>query len=98
MAIHLPDNPRLAAKVIDAEAQNSARRTERGIMGVLFGVAKEKPGNIAGFVIIISCLMIIHLARIASDPELPKRELITLFASLIQGALGYVFGSIKSGD
>jgi hypothetical protein len=39
--LDLPDNPLIAEKVLDHES----RRREGGLMGTLFGMSTEKPGN-----------------------------------------------------
>lgn len=96
MAIQLPSDPNIATKVLEAESQKTARSLERGLMGIIFGIAKEKPGNIAGFAIIVSCGMIVFLALLPPVADFPKKELITLFGSIITSALGYVFGAVKN--
>ena len=67
-------------------------------MGYLFGIAPEKPGNIAGFAIIASIMMIAVLAFWAPRGDVvPLRELYTLFGVVITIALGYVFGKGQGG-
>lgn len=62
-------------------------------MGYLFGNSANQPGNVAGFAIIIACVMVAVLLFAPTSPDVPKRELLTLFASIVPGALGYYFGS-----
>jgi hypothetical protein len=90
--IDVGNDSRLKGKLIDAETQHAARRIERGAMGWLLGLGDEKPGNVAGFAILIACLMIIALGLINFGPDVPRRELIMLIAGIIPGSLGYYFG------
>lgn len=90
--LELPKNLALRGKVIDAQIEHESRRLDRGIMGAILGSGSDKPGNLAGFVIIISCLMILALAWLATPDSVPWRELIMIFASAIPTALGYFFG------
>lgn len=66
-------------------------------MGMLFGGATEKPGNIAGFAILISFIGIMALLIAPESASFPKREALTLFGGIITGALGYLFGRATSG-
>lgn len=95
--IDLPSDKELAGKIVEAETQHTARKMEMGWVGRLFGGATEKPGNIAGAVIVLSMMMI----AVASfwppnDPQFPRRELFTLFGGLATLALGYLFGRSNS--
>ena len=82
--IELPEDPKLAGKILDAQARSETRRQEMGWGGKLFGNANEKPGNIAGFAILFSILMIAALVFLApSDKQIPFNELYTLFGGII---------------
>ena len=91
--IELPDDKELAGKIVEAETQHTSRKMEMGWIGRFFGGATEKPGNIAGAVIVLSIAMI-AMASFASpgDQQFPRRELFTLFGGLATLALGYLFG------
>lgn len=67
-------------------------------MGILFGHSNEKPGNIAGFAIIVACVMIGIIGWLPASPDFPKRELLMLFAGVVPGALGFVFGRSGKSD
>jgi hypothetical protein len=52
----------------------------------------NKPGNIAGFAIILSTVMI-ALAMFAPLPaDVPRRELFVPFFGLLTSAFGFLFG------
>jgi hypothetical protein len=57
--LELPDRPELASKLVESHTRQSERRLEMGIIGALFGKMQEKPGNVAGFAIIVSLLLLI---------------------------------------
>lgn len=94
----LPNDPKLASKVLDAKHANTAKRIERGAMGVVLGAGKEKPGNVVGFAIIIACVMILVLAKLDFPPDVPRKELIMLIAGIIPGSLGYYFGYLTGAN
>lgn len=97
MKFHLPDDPKARGEIVKAQAQKEARQTEMGAVGMMFGGAAEKPGNIAGFAILIAFLGILVLIIAPESGTFPKREAITLFGSIITGALGYLFGRSANG-
>jgi hypothetical protein len=90
--LELPKNLALRGKVIDAQIEHESRRLERGIMGAILGSGPDKPGNLAGFAIVVSCFMILALAWFAKPDTVPWRELIMIFGTAIPTALGYFFG------
>lgn len=99
--VQLPEDPKLAGKILDAQHAQAAQRIQRGAVGWLLGSGKEKPGNVAGLAILLACLMIILLAKLDMAADVPRKELIMLIAGIIPGALGYYFGFLtgaKSGD
>ena len=64
-----------------------------GIIGLLLGGANEKPGNIAGFVIVVSiCAIFVVLLWFPDNASLSKKDAVTFFGGIITLALGYVFG------
>jgi hypothetical protein len=87
-----PNDPRLQGKILDAKHAHTSQRIARGVMGLVLGVGKEKPGNVTGFAIIVACTMILALGFLNLHQDVPKRELIMLIAGVIPGALGYYFG------
>lgn len=97
MKIDLPSDRHLAAKVIDAQREQTTRQMERGAMGRLFGIATEKPGNIAGFAIVVFSLMFAGVLIWGTDtPSLPKKEALTTVGSFITLTLGFIFGRTTS--
>jgi hypothetical protein len=83
---------RLQGKILDAEHEQATKRLERGAMGWLLGGGKEKPGNVVGFAIIVACAMMLAIGMLNFHPDVPRKELIMLIASIIPGAIGYYFG------
>jgi hypothetical protein len=81
-------------RVLDAHIQQTSKQMEIGVMGRLFGDAVNKPGNIAGFAIILAFSGILVAAFAPVSADFPRRELLTSCISIITGALGFVFGNI----
>jgi hypothetical protein len=71
--------------------QNQSKRLEIGLMGLIFGDVANKPGNIAAAAIVLAFGSLLIVLFLVSDSE-PKNQAITLFGSIITGALGYLFG------
>jgi uncharacterized membrane protein (Fun14 family) len=65
---------------------------EIGLVGLIFGDATEKPGNIAAMAIGCAFLLMLALFLIPDSAATPKREALTLLGSIITGALGFLFG------
>ena len=93
--IDIPDNPRVAGMVLDAE--HKSRKLEMGTLGNFLGGATEKPGNIAAIVIVAAMVALLAILFLGPDSAIfPKREAVTLFGGIITGALGFVFGRTTS--
>jgi hypothetical protein len=93
MSTRLPADPKARTRLVEARAAKEARKLEIGAMGELFGGASEKPGNIAGFVIVAAVLGIIGaLIWLPDGGSFGKRDAVTAFGGFITLALGYVFG------
>lgn len=66
-------------------------------MGILFGDATERPGNIAGLAIILAFAGLLAIAFwMPGGDETHKGELLTLLGGIVTGALGFVFGRSTS--
>jgi hypothetical protein len=77
--------------------QQAAKKLEIGWMGLIFGDAAEKPGNIAALAILLAFFGILAIAVWVPDTSsAPKRELITLFGGIITGSIGFLFGRSTS--
>ncbi len=93
MKFHMPTDPKAQGRVVEARAAQEARQAEMGFMGRLFGGALEKPGNIAGFVIVASVLGIVGaLIWLPDGGSLTKKDAVTIFGGFITLVLGYIFG------
>jgi hypothetical protein len=91
--LDLPENLDLAARVVESQAQISSRSLEMGWIGRALGNVTEKPGNIAGFAIIASFLVLVGILLISAlDPTFKTDVLIPVFTGIITLALGYLFG------
>jgi hypothetical protein len=87
--LELPENPMLASKVLDHET----RKRDGGMMGYIFGMSTEKPGNIAGAVLIISFIFLACILFWGTDTQtLSKRDQVAIISGFITLTLGYVFG------
>jgi len=82
-------------KPTNAHVQQAAKKLEIGWMGLVFGDASEKPGNIAGAAMLLGFLGIISVALWMPEGA-SKASLLTLFGSIITGAVGFVFGRTTS--
>lgn len=69
-----------------------AKKLEIGLIGLIFGDAAEKPGNIAAAAIVLSFIMFIVLVYAPDSSAFPKSQAMTLLGSVITGALGFLFG------
>lgn len=97
MRFNFPTDPDLQGRLFEVQANNDARRVEIGLIGWLFGGHAEKPGNIAGFVIVVFSIAAIAVALWLPDSErFTKKDAVTLFMGIVTLALGYVFGRNSS--
>ena len=82
--IDIGDDPKLKGKLIDAEHQQETQKLSRGLMGVIFGTGKEKPGNIASFVAVAAILMFGLVLAFAPDtPTLSKKDILAVIAGFV---------------
>lgn len=96
----LPSERKLADRILQAEAEHTSRRLERGWMGMVFGTGTEKPGNVAATAILLAFAGIMILIFAPGDPDsYPRDQMFTTFGSIFTAALGYLFGqATKGGD
>jgi hypothetical protein len=73
--------------------RETTQKTERGVMGWVFGMGSEKPGNVAGFAIAASLILTALLIYLPPDnPDLDEDKLVTVLIGIATLALGYLFG------
>lgn len=59
-------------------------------MGVIFGDAAEKPGNVAAAAILLSFIALVVVFCFA--PEDIRGQALALFGSIVTGSIGFLFG------
>lgn len=97
--LELPKDKELANKVIEAHHIERTRSIDAGWMGTIFGFSTEKPGNIAGFAIVLSFLAIIGVLIFMPDSSsFTKKDAMGLFGGIITLALGFLFGRATNGN
>ncbi len=79
----------------NAHLEQTKKKLEIGLIGHIFGDAKEKPGNIAGAAMIMGFAGII-VAAIWVPEGASQSSLFTLFGGIITGTVGFVFGRSTS--
>jgi hypothetical protein len=91
--IQLPDDKTLARRIVDSQAKRDERKTEMGMLGRIFGSVSDKPGNIAGVVVLASFAALLGLLATAIfKPDVKMDVLLPIFTGMITLALGYLFG------
>jgi hypothetical protein len=95
--LELPQDPILAAKVVDLEARKHERWQKGGWMSTMFGFSTEKPGNIAAFVLLVSFVLFGCVLMWGVDaPSISKKDELSMIGGFIALALGFVFGRSTS--
>ena len=73
------------------------KTTDMGLIGRLFGSVSEKPGNIAGFAIIVFSLMFAGVLIWGGDTSsMSKKDELVLVGGFISLTLGFIFGRSTS--
>jgi hypothetical protein len=73
------------------------KTTDMGLIGRVFGSSAEKPGNIAGFAIIVFSLMFAGVLIWGGDTSsLSKKDELVLVGGFISLTLGFIFGRSTS--
>jgi hypothetical protein len=77
--------------------KSKEKQIEMGLIGKLFGSVAEKPGNIAGLIMIAFCLMFGGVLMWGNDaPSLSKKDELVLIGGFISLTLGFIFGRSTS--
>lgn len=93
----LPESHELQGKLIEGQLVNEQKREERGVMGRFWGGGSEKPGNIAGFVIIVFAIMFACVLLWGTDTaSLSRKDSLVIIGGFITLALGFIFGRSSS--
>ena len=74
------------------------KTTDMGLLGHIFGGSvAQKPGNIAGFAIIVFSLMFAGVLIWGADtPSMSKKDELVLVGGFISLTLGFIFGRSTS--
>jgi hypothetical protein len=68
-----------------------------GLIGRIFGSVSEKPGNLAGFAIIVFSLMFTGVLIWGGDTSsMSKKDELVLVGGFISLTLGFIFGRSTS--
>jgi hypothetical protein len=70
---------------------------DMGLIGRIFGSVTEKPGNIAGFAMIVFSVMFAAVLFWGADtPSLSRKDALVLVGGFISLTLGFIFGRSTS--
>ena len=75
------------------------KKTDMGIIGSFFGSVAEKPGNIAGFSMVVFCLMFAGVLIFGVDNtnvSITKKDELAIIGGFITLTLGFIFGRSTS--
>jgi hypothetical protein len=89
--VNLPEDPTLAGKVIDAEAERESKKLDRGMIGIMFGTKDHVPNNVAASICII-CMLSICVIYARSDSFADSKDPITVISGILTLGLGFLFG------
>ena len=80
-------------KVIESETSYREKKLNAGWIGFVFGMGDNAAKNIAGFLVVLSMVtgITINIIQICRGTEL-SYECWKVFAPIITGSLGYIFG------
>lgn len=85
------------SRLPNAKAQQASKKLEIGWMGIVFGDAAEKPGNVAAVAIVLSFFALMLILFFLPDGQSSsKKEALTLLGGIMTGALGFLFGRTTS--
>lgn len=96
----IPAPDELAKKELEFWHAQKTQEAEQGWIGKAFGSRSEKPGNIAALVVLLSFAMLFLAFIVAMNKDpMPDSffKIAQIFLGVIGLALGYLFGSSKSG-
>lgn len=91
--LNLPDDPKLAGKLIDSRMKQEETRLQQGRLGTWIGGRDHAPHNIAFLALVFFALLLASLILFwDGTPEFSKRDGILLIANIVTLVLGYVLG------
>jgi hypothetical protein len=74
-------------------AKSREKQIDMGLIGRLFGSVSEKPGNIAGLIVLASFLLLTGILFCYPDSQsLSKKDALAIVAGFITLGLGFLFG------
>jgi hypothetical protein len=92
-----PDDREIARLNLTQQHASQSKRMDMGLVGRLFGSASEKPGNIAGLIVVASFMLLGCVLFLFPDsPSLTKKDALTIVGGFITLGLGFLFGRSTS--
>jgi hypothetical protein len=94
--LDLDDKEIAKLNAIHAHASKD-KAMDMGLIGRIFGSVAEKPGNIAGFTMIVLLLMLAGVLIWGTDTSsMSKKDELVLVGGFISLTLGFIFGRSTS--
>jgi hypothetical protein len=90
---NLPDDPKIAGKIIDVQSQHESQRLDMGVLGRFFGSKSGAPANAASFVVYAAFATIAAILVFGVDAaSFTKKDSVIAISNLLTLALGFLFG------
>lgn len=89
----LPTDSTVAVKVIEAQAASDKAKTDRGLIGSVFGSRENVPNNVAAIIAVAATIALFGVFAFGEDNEkLPREKIVSTLVSIITLVLGFLFG------
>jgi hypothetical protein len=93
----ISNDPKVAARMVDAEAEANRRAGEMGKVGVWLGNRDHQATFFAG---VMAIVLLVFMATVAFGPlgsGLDRTDTLKSIGAFFLGTLGFLFGSLKGG-
>ena len=91
--LKLPNDTKLAGKLIEGHVRKEQAKIDRGSIGVLFGSRNSVPANVAAIIALVTSLtFLIAIFCWAGGKDFTYKEAAAALSGLITLTLGYLFG------
>jgi hypothetical protein len=92
----LPNDIKIATKLIDAEIQSEANKVNVGLLGKLFGGKGFSSINITGLILLILILFLIVFSFFGIETDaLTRKDILMFILPAITTIVGYFFGNTR---